>query len=169
MNVRTVGNPLRKGSTLSKHHWIHNGEKPFECNESWKTFSSRSVLSQQKGYTVEEIPLSAVTVGKPLKPRAALPCTKKFLQLGRRHECSDWQSQFRHYLTVHQRIHTGEKLCECAEVGEDLQSRSPDFAKCKRIHIGERENTTSVLSVGRLSVARSDIKYNLLWGEAIWL
>lgn len=76
------------------------------------------------------------------------------------YECSDWQSQFRCYLTVHQRIHTGEKLCECAEVGRSSVGVQT-LPNAKESTLEKEKNPTSVLSVGRLSVA--DVTSNIIY------
>lgn len=48
-------------------------------------------------------------------------------------------------------------------------SGSTDFTKCKRIHVGEREKPYQCAECGKAFSCRCEIKYNLLWGEAIWL
>lgn len=76
MNVRTVGNPLRKAQPYLNTTESIMGRNPLNVMKVGRPSVAGQSFLSRKGYTVEGNPLSAVTVGKPLKPRAALPCTR---------------------------------------------------------------------------------------------
>ena len=112
-----------------------------------------------KGYTMEGNPLSSVTVGKPLRPGAALPCIRKST-VGRSLMSALTGNPSLDATLQCIRGSTLERSSVKVQKWEGLQWEYRLYQMQKNPH-WRKKNPTSVLSVGRLSVA--DLTSNIIY------
>ncbi|XP_075698643.1 oocyte zinc finger protein XlCOF7.1-like [Rhinoderma darwinii] len=129
----------RKKANLMVQQRILMGEKPFQCSECGKCFTSKANLIQHWRIHTGEKPFRCDECGKCFTWKSSLLDHQRIHTDDPQFRCSECPKSFVHKLSLvkHKRIHTGERPFSCSECGKCFSQKS-DFIKHQRIHTGEK-------------------------------
>lgn len=104
---------------LTKHLWIHTGERLFPCTDCSKRFVTKSQLKEHQRIHTGEQPCKCLDCGKNFTQKSQL--IVHHIHTGEKpYQCDSCQKSFvdKSQLVAHHRIHTGDcpfkcEVCDC--------------------------------------------------------
>ncbi|XP_060094899.1 zinc finger protein 436-like [Heteronotia binoei] len=126
-------------SSHLQHQRTHTGEKPFESSECGKRFKWSGHLHCHQRTHTEEKPFECSECGKRFSTSCSLQDDQRTHTGEKPFECSKCGKKFsqRRHLQLHQKSHTGENPFECSKCGKRF-SQSGNLRKHNRTHTGEK-------------------------------
>ncbi|XP_030055718.1 zinc finger protein 420 isoform X2 [Microcaecilia unicolor] len=126
------------------NHKIHKGERPHDCAECGKCFSSKRTLKTHLRAHMGERSYICNNCGKSFRRHTSLIIHERIHTGERPYQCATCGKNFiqRQHLTTHVKTHTGERPFQCPDCGKGFRWRS-ELAKHQRIHAEKVSETAN--------------------------
>ncbi|XP_006758714.1 PREDICTED: zinc finger protein 586-like, partial [Myotis davidii] len=139
------GKYFSSSSCLDDHQALYTGERPYESSECGKAFTRSSALHDDQGVHTEERPYEYSECGKPFTSSSNLHCHQRVHTGEKPYKCSECGKPYCSFtkLCRHQRVHTGESPYHFSNGGKSFTTKT-HFPSHQRVHTGENRYKCSV-------------------------